>query len=570
MHTARFLAFIFLISGVAACGGGSGGGGDDGNDGGQEPVVNCSGSGSVSINGVITFERVPVAQDTADTPYLDFADRFESPVRQAKVQAVCPDDGSVYSTTYTDDLGAYELTVPENVSVRIRALAQMNRSSTPAWDVRVVDNMSSNSIWSIAGDTFDSATGSLTVNLFAPSGWSESSGSYASSRSAAPFALLDTVYAAMQKVLDADATADFAALLVNWSPNNSYTSIGTTYYSNGQIYVLGDASQDTDEFDEHIVAHEWGHYFEDKFSRSDSIGGGHTSDDRLDIRVAFGEGWGNAWSGMALGDNVYKDTFATSSSPGGTGFALGLENKADSSVLPDSSGWFDEGSIQRIFYDIYDDTTDVADGDSNPLALGFGPIYDVLTTTQRTTPLMTNLFPFIYGMITTTSVGPELNDRLNADNIANVIDAEGSNRTNTGGASIADKYIIPLFTPVAVNGGAVEICSTDVYTSSTYDGSSENSNKLGTRRFATFSSSASLVTITVDGSANTASNPDFRVFSEGVLVATSTNTNSKIETRGVTLSGPIDDFVIEFWDVLNTNSNETDGQENCYQVSVTG
>ena len=28
---------------------------------------------------------------------------------------------------------------------------------------------------------------------------------------------------------------------------------------------------DADEFDDHIIVHEWGHYFEDNFSRSDSV-----------------------------------------------------------------------------------------------------------------------------------------------------------------------------------------------------------------------------------------------------------------------------------------------------------
>ena len=55
----------------------------------------------------------------------------------------------------------------------------------------------------------------------------------------------------------------------------------------------------TDEYDDHVVVHEWAHYFEANFSRSDSIGGDHASDNVLDIRLAFGEGFGNAYSAMA-------------------------------------------------------------------------------------------------------------------------------------------------------------------------------------------------------------------------------------------------------------------------------
>ena len=76
------------------------------------------------------------------------------------------------------------------------------------------------------------------------------------------------------------------------------------------IYILGDfAAGDTDEFDQSVIAHEFGHYFEDRFGRSDSIGGDHGGSATLvDLRVAFGEGWGNAFSGMVLGDPIYRDS----------------------------------------------------------------------------------------------------------------------------------------------------------------------------------------------------------------------------------------------------------------------
>jgi len=82
--------------------------------------------------------------------------------------------------------------------------------------------------------------------------------------------------------------------------------IGTTHFDgDGNLYILGDADSDTDEYDDHVIIHEWGHYFEQSFSRADSIGGPHGSGDRLDIRVAFGEGWGNAFSAIATDNPIY-------------------------------------------------------------------------------------------------------------------------------------------------------------------------------------------------------------------------------------------------------------------------
>ncbi|MEZ5459313.1 MAG: hypothetical protein R3E65_08385 [Steroidobacteraceae bacterium] len=50
--------------------------------------------------------------------------------------------------------------------------------------------------------------------------------------------------------------------------------IGTTFFTPGtpdRIFVLGRADIDTDEFDQHVIAHEWGHYYQDNFSRDDSL-----------------------------------------------------------------------------------------------------------------------------------------------------------------------------------------------------------------------------------------------------------------------------------------------------------
>ena len=76
----------------------------------------------------------------------------------------------------------------------------------------------------------------------------------------------------MQLVLSVDPGASFAPLDAFWSVNN--TSMGesididsgeltTSFYSGDldSLFLLGDASIDTEEFDDHVIVHEWGHYF---------------------------------------------------------------------------------------------------------------------------------------------------------------------------------------------------------------------------------------------------------------------------------------------------------------------
>ena len=83
--------------------------------------------------------------------------------------------------------------------------------------------------------------------------------------------------------------------------------------------MLGDENVDTDEYDQHIVAHEFQHFLEDRISRSESPGGPHSPGDQLDLRVAFSEGFANAFSAMVLDDPVYRDSLG---SPQGQGFSF--------------------------------------------------------------------------------------------------------------------------------------------------------------------------------------------------------------------------------------------------------
>jgi len=120
-----------------------------------------------------------------------------------------------------------------------------------------------------------------------------------------------------QAILAVHPTAVFEPLDAFWSVNNTLTSptnidageLSASFYrggSVGQLFLLGNASVDTEEFDDHVVMHEWGHYFEDKFSRSDSIGGAHTIGQSLDARLAFGEGWATALAAIVLENLIGK------------------------------------------------------------------------------------------------------------------------------------------------------------------------------------------------------------------------------------------------------------------------
>ncbi|MEM9843115.1 MAG: hypothetical protein AAF767_10700, partial [Pseudomonadota bacterium] len=253
---------------------------------------------------------------------LDYNAITQEPARGVVVEAVNA-GGTVLDTDTTDAAGAYSVTVDASTDVQIRVRSELQQTGGATWDVQVVDNTSGNAIYVLSGALADSGMTNSTRNLNAPSGWDPSAnggaGGYAATRAAGPFSILDAIYQTVTDIAAVDPDVTFPALQVFWSINNRPSNIindatgdvGTSSYTRvggvPTIRILGAENVDTDEYDIHVVVHEFGHYFEDQLSRSDSPGGSHSLNDRLDARLAFSEGWGNAFAGMILDDPNYRD-----------------------------------------------------------------------------------------------------------------------------------------------------------------------------------------------------------------------------------------------------------------------
>jgi len=396
-------------------------------------IVGCSGNQlvkdgeGVKITGVVTYDRVPVEADSMGSARLNYDKTYSATGKYLLVKAIDA-KGQVVSKTTTDQNGQYNLNVPENTPVKIRVYARMFKDKV--WDVSVVDNTNQKSNYVLEGALHDSGTKTTQRDLHASSGWGGQG--YTQPRDAAPFAILDSVNTIMQKIVRASPDIKFPNLLINWSINNvsvggdtSLGHIGTSSYTahDGNMWVLGDANADTDEYDEHIIIHEWAHFFEDKFSRSDSIGGAHSSGDALDIRVAFGEGFGNAMSAIATDNPLYFDTSGYNQS---SGWYMNIET-----AQPENPGWFSEASIQRILYDLYDDNShDHADGDH--AHLGLKPIFNVMVDKERNAKAFTSIFTFINALKEENPDSKEIIDQIVAQEQINTIhDIYGNYRSNT-------------------------------------------------------------------------------------------------------------------------------------------
>ncbi len=390
MFVDRLILSLVVVFILSACGGGRAS-----EVGGNK---NTSIKGTVTLSGTVTYTDY-----RADPAFgLDYSRPLEKPIRAAMVE-LRNGKGTVLASGNTTATGGYSFTVPANSSFQLVVKAALGKDPASP-DTQVVDNTrdDGHALYTLflSGTT---ETKDLVRNFNADSGWDGSA--YSGERAAAPFAILDTIYQAQQFVLAADSGISFPPLMVNWSKNNKPVTpvdiargdIRDSHYDpgTGNLYLLGAENLDTDEYDPHVIAHEWAHYFLDKFSRSDSLGGAHATGDILDPTVAFDEGFSNALSAMILNDPVYVDTKGKAQSE----FVSVMDIESDSVARTDVNsegvlldGFYSETSIQELIYDLFD--SGIADDDT--IGLGFKPLYLVLVNGQRTTSAYTSIYSFLY------------------------------------------------------------------------------------------------------------------------------------------------------------------------------
>jgi len=531
----------------------------------------------VTVSGRITFERVPFSATPESG--LDYTAIFEAPAREIEIDLVRTSDQAVLASTATDLDGYYSVVGPVETSVFLRAKALSRHAGAagrPAgWDIRVRNNTNGNALYVMDSSAFGTGTTDRTLNLKAATGWGGGFAGYTGTRAAAPFAVLDTVYAATQFVIaEGDASAQLMPLSVYWSPDNvpatgdeTLGQIGTTSYlpagipgvSPG-IYVLGDENNDTDEFDQHVIAHEYLHYLEDAVGRTDTTGGSHSLDERLDMRLAFSEGYGNAFSAMVLADPVYRDSFG-----GAQGSDFGINVESRSTTAP---GWYSETSVQRIVWDLFD----AANEGNDAVTLGYGPLHDVFTTELRDGVPLTSLFPFVTALKQRAGVPVALvdalvaADSLNADLgiVAPTMDAYATTETHDGGSEAS----LPVYTATAV-GGTQTVCT---------DRALGIYNALGNRRFLRFNlSSARSLTINVTCATTPTSTCTGAPTPDPDFVLSRAGTRWVAEEVGPTESlGPLalvaGDYVIEVYEYSHLDPslalNERRGRT-CMTVNIT-
>jgi len=552
---------LTVLTLLAACGGG-------GESGSQSASSSASASqvslvdvpvqktGDVLISGKVTYDRIMLSPDAV----LNFNQPQIKAARGITVE-LWDIDNTVIRRTRTNALGEYAFGAPPQTAVRVVALAQMQKPGVPGWNFDVLDNTQNSAMYSLADESRMTSGLNEQRDLHAASGWDATIGRFTDEtlRPAAPFAILDTAYEVVELLTDTDPSVLLPACHFNWShqniavPNNSPQTgeIGITHYEPGDahnIYVLGSVYDDSDEYDSSVLIHEMAHYLEDTLSRSDSIGGDHALEDRLDMRVAFSEGYANAFAGIVNGDSLYKDSFGVL---GDEGLVFDLEEHSAF-----YKGWFNENSIGKVIFDLVDTTNEPGDD----LSLSFDAIYNVLTDAAFVqSDVFSSIFLFrdVFDSQQSAS-NQQAFARLLAEEQIFGEDRYGSKETNNGRLSAT----LPVYRLLSM-GGSVESCSTR---------STVEYNGLGVSGYVYFSLSRTQeITLTIERSSRSmmrTTDPDAILYRNGEIVSEGVMTSIKDNRESRSLVLTRGEYVLEVYEATNVDKDNSTGGLACFLVSL--
>lgn len=526
---------------------------DDSVVGNESSQSSGNGVDQVALKGALTYGWVaPVSAQATQSHgavFLDYDNTQARPMRRVTVQLL-DSLNNVVAETRSDERGEYHFTIDAERAIKLRVKAELE---SDYYSVSVKDNTQDNAQYVLDGALASTGSNAVqTRDIHAPLGWDAAVQRYTSDRVSAPFALLDTLLDSIDMVLDAAPELVLPPLTVYWSVKNiasggDFTEghIGSSLYSTGRtaMYILGHEDNDTDEFDRAVVQHEFGHYIEDKLSRSESIGGAHFLGVPVDMRVAFGEGFGNAFAAMSSGDPLYLDT-STAAQQNGFGFSVETNRFG--------GGYYSESAVQAVLFDIFDDTAEAGDN----LHLGFSPILETLRHPDYIGfDGLTSIYSFAAVLKGFTPA--------NADKIASLLSAQdivgvgfyGEGERYDGGSSIS----LPVYRTLSLNE-TVEVCS---------DNQIQEYNGHEVNRYVLVSiPSAGMYTLTAQRSRGiSASDPDFQLYRNGIWAGRSESSDLDQETWGKLFQAGVYALVVQ--EAGNTDESGATGGFVCFDVSLT-
>lgn len=332
-----------------------------------------SGQSNLTFSGTVQYEDRPYDMEgfTGNTEFL--------PVRGTVVNLVAIDGFATIATGETDNNGDFSFSGIDNSGRRAGIYIEVVSKTEPnnPTKIEIRNNTTDDALLSLISSGFDDSNGTTFTNLEVTATVDSGIGGL--------FNILD-VFAMSSELIQQEGglckppatDACVPPLLVAyWEPGSSEGS----FYDDqlDAIFILGggDADGDHDEYDDSVIAHEYGHFAVLHFSIDDSPGGSHfITDNKQDIRLSWSEGWGNFFSSAVRNNPIYVDT-----STGGS-FSFNLEDyssaPAPSTLNSVAIYTTSEIAVTGVLWDIFDPAGSIISDTDDQLALGFEPIWQTL------------------------------------------------------------------------------------------------------------------------------------------------------------------------------------------------
>lgn len=394
----RKIALALMVIGIAGCGSDS----SPYFTGFPAPAQNQP--AALQLAGKINYQRLlPNSSITADSPVagdsrLDFAQPVTTPCRFVRVQALSSDN-TVLSESGTNSQGDYTLNLPAGTAqVKVRVLSETARVPGFQGGIRVQDNTQNGALYASDSSLVNAGAGRLDMLL--QTGYDAQGNQTATVRSSSAFAALDGLLTGyLFWVSTGIDPTPLPKCVANWSELNRPTggdestgAISTSNFQSGpnQLFILGDRNTDTDEYDWHVMIHEFGHWIQFNRFRSNGGGGGHGAGQIKEPLLAFAEGFGNATGGLALNDPIYRDTDKTTGRSSSMERNLGQQDS--------NPGWYSEASVELLIYDLFDPTgLEAGSNFKDDLALPLSVLRQAMDF-QKDSPALTTIFSFLAGL----------------------------------------------------------------------------------------------------------------------------------------------------------------------------
>lgn len=312
-------AFLFLLS---SCGGGGFKSADNSPSTQTFPEPEyCSNvtsySPSITVTATAKYFYRPTAFVAGMSAWVLSGNPVQGNIAAAEV-VVTNSAGAVVQCASTDDVGAISFTLPKQagsytISVRSRAYNSLLKAS-------VLDDINANQPYKISG-SINLSGGETNASAGTITAYARKSESAAIEGGA--FSILRALYDTNKYIRTQTSQPSWVAekVSVYWRAGfNPYAYFGypdspLSFYLMGkrQLFILGGLNgdvntADTDHFDNTVVIHEYGHFLEDVYSKSNSPGGSHNGNMLLDPRLAWSEGWAYFLQGAVQGLNKSIDT----------------------------------------------------------------------------------------------------------------------------------------------------------------------------------------------------------------------------------------------------------------------